>query len=113
MLLNAAPRPGSQMRPITESMLGLFLRTGAASRVDRHIRERPQIYTTDQHRCRGWEGTPVPDISVEIDNIDEACQRAMAEGFRIEYGPATEAWGVRRFYVRDPFGRLVNILTHL
>ncbi|RVB32138.1 glyoxalase, partial [Mesorhizobium sp. M7A.F.Ca.CA.004.05.1.1] len=21
-------------------------------------------------------------------------------------------WGVRRFYVRDPFGRLVNILSH-
>ena len=31
----------------------------------------------------------------------------------IEYGPADEPWGVRRFYVRDPFGRLVNILMHL
>jgi len=33
-------------------------------------------------------------------------------GFRIEYGPVTEPWRVRRFYVRDPFGRLVNILEH-
>ena len=33
--------------------------------------------------------------------------------FPIEYGPAREPWGVRRFYVRDPFGRLVNILAHL
>jgi catechol 2,3-dioxygenase-like lactoylglutathione lyase family enzyme len=33
-------------------------------------------------------------------------------GFLIEYGPANEPWGVRRFYVRDPFGRLVNILSH-
>ena len=31
---------------------------------------------------------------------------------RIEYGPADEPWGVRRFVVRDPFGKLVNILTH-
>ena len=31
---------------------------------------------------------------------------------QIEYGPANEPWGVRRFYVRDPFGRLVNILSH-
>jgi hypothetical protein len=30
----------------------------------------------------------------------------------IEYGPAGEPWGVRRFYVRDPFGRLINILMH-
>ena len=30
----------------------------------------------------------------------------------IEYGPADEPWGVRRFYVRDPFGRLINILMH-
>jgi catechol 2,3-dioxygenase-like lactoylglutathione lyase family enzyme len=33
-------------------------------------------------------------------------------GIAIEYGPAAEHWGVRRFYVRDPFGRLINILTH-
>ena len=31
----------------------------------------------------------------------------------VEYGPANEPWGVRRFYVRDPFGRLVNILSHM
>jgi hypothetical protein len=27
--------------------------------------------------------------------------------------PGRRAWGVRRFYVCDPFGKLVNILTHL
>jgi uncharacterized glyoxalase superfamily protein PhnB len=34
-------------------------------------------------------------------------------GFAIEYGPVDEPWGVRRFCVRDPFGKLVNILMHL
>ncbi|HYN27676.1 MAG TPA: glyoxalase, partial [Burkholderiales bacterium] len=24
----------------------------------------------------------------------------------------SEPWGVRRFYVRDPFGKLINILQH-
>ena len=33
--------------------------------------------------------------------------------FRIEYGPVVEPWGVRRFYVRDPFSRLVNIVSHV
>jgi hypothetical protein len=30
----------------------------------------------------------------------------------IEYGPTSEPWGVRRFFVRDPFGKLINILVH-
>jgi catechol 2,3-dioxygenase-like lactoylglutathione lyase family enzyme len=45
--------------------------------------------------AQGGSGTPVPDLSIEV-----------------EYGPADEPWGVRRFFVRDPFGRLVNILSH-
>jgi catechol 2,3-dioxygenase-like lactoylglutathione lyase family enzyme len=60
----------------------------------------------------GGSGTPVPDISIEVDNLDDVYQRAVAGGFAIEYGPAAEPWGVKRFYVRDPFGRLVNILAH-
>ena len=31
----------------------------------------------------------------------------------IEYGPVDEPWSVQRFYVRDPFGSLVNILADL
>jgi len=60
----------------------------------------------------GGSGTPVPDISIEVDDLPEVHQRMQAAGFEIEYGPASEPWGVTRFYVRDPFGRLVNILAH-
>jgi catechol 2,3-dioxygenase-like lactoylglutathione lyase family enzyme len=60
----------------------------------------------------GGSGTPVPDISIEVDDLDEAVRRVQKEGLVIEYGPASEPWGVRRFFVRDPLGRLVNILTH-
>jgi hypothetical protein len=35
-----------------------------------------------------------------------------AANLPIAYGPASEPWGVRRFYLRDPLGRLVNILQH-
>ena len=54
----------------------------------------------------GGSGTAVPDISVEVDDLDEALRRVRAAGLAIEYGPADEDWDVRRFYVRDPFGRL-------
>lgn len=62
---------------------------------------------------RGGLGTPKPDLSIQVDDVDAAFARMQAAGFAIEYGPADEPWGVRRFYVRDPFGKLVNILQHL
>ncbi len=60
----------------------------------------------------GGSGTPVPDFSIEVDDFDVVHERAVVAGLPILYGPVTEPWGVRRFYVRDPFGRLINILTH-
>lgn len=60
----------------------------------------------------GGSGTPLPAVSIEVDDLDACLARARAEGAPIEYGPVTEPWGVRRFYLRDPAGNLVNILTH-
>jgi catechol 2,3-dioxygenase-like lactoylglutathione lyase family enzyme len=62
--------------------------------------------------CEGGSGTPVPDLSIEVDDLDAAMQRIKKAKVAIEYGPTDEPWGVRRFFVRDPFGRLVNILMH-
>jgi catechol 2,3-dioxygenase-like lactoylglutathione lyase family enzyme len=61
---------------------------------------------------QGGSGTPVPNLSIEVDDVDAALEAMRDAGFAIEYGPVDEPWGVRRFYVRDPFGRLVNILAH-
>ncbi len=60
----------------------------------------------------GGSGTPVPDLSIEVDDVEAALARFKAAGIPVEYGPVSEPWGVRRFYVRDPFGKLVNILQH-
>ena len=68
----------------------------------------PQITIASE----GGSGTAVPDLSVEVDDLDEALRRVRAARLAIEYGPTSEPWHVRRFYVRDPLGRLVNILTH-
>ena len=61
----------------------------------------------------GGSGTAVPDVSIEVDDVDEALARARKANIPIEYGPRTEPWGVRRFHVRDPFGKLFNILQHV
>ncbi|MGX9146635.1 VOC family protein [Mesorhizobium sp. 128a] len=72
--------------------------------------ERMQVQVS--FMAQGGSGTPVPDLSIEVDDVDALLDAMKAAGFAIEYGPADEPWGVRRFYVRDPFGRLVNILSH-
>lgn len=61
----------------------------------------------------GGAGTPVPALSVEVDDVDAVHARAQALGLEIVYALTDEPWGVRRFYVRDPFGNVVNILAHL
>ena len=38
--------------------------------------------------------------------------RATALGLDIVYPLTNEPWGVRRFFTRDPFGTIVNILSH-
>jgi catechol 2,3-dioxygenase-like lactoylglutathione lyase family enzyme len=61
---------------------------------------------------QGGSDTPTPDLSIEVDDVDAALERVKKAGIPIEYGPADEPWNVRRFFVRDPFGKLVNILMH-
>lgn len=60
----------------------------------------------------GGSGTPVPDLSIEVDDLTSTYGRVVDAGHQVEYGPTDEPWGVRRFFVRDPFGRLLNILAH-
>lgn len=61
----------------------------------------------------GGSGTPVPDISIEVDDVTAVLERLKQKGIAIAYGPVDEPWGVRRFFVRDPFGKLINVLSHI
>jgi catechol 2,3-dioxygenase-like lactoylglutathione lyase family enzyme len=54
-----------------------------------------------------------PGISVEVDNVDEVHSRAVERGLVIAYPPRDEAWGVRRFMLREPGGTMVNVLSHI
>lgn len=80
-------------------------------------------YGSDEEMCvqisfasQGGSQTPTPNLSIEVDDVDDvdlAFERIKAAGFTVEYGPVEEPWGVKRFFVRDPFGKLINILSHL
>ncbi len=65
-----------------------------------------------QIASEGGSGTELPAISIGVDDLDEALTRARDAGAEPVYGPVDEPWGVRRFYLRDPAGNLVNVVVH-
>ncbi len=54
----------------------------------------------------------VPAVSVEVDDIDAVHAAAFAAGADFVHPLTDEPWGVRRFFVRDPDGNIVNVLGH-
>lgn len=53
-----------------------------------------------------------PDISIEVDDVDSIYERAVAAGAEIVYPLTDEEWGLRRFFVRDPNGVVINVTQH-
>src|SRR4029450_13614275 len=41
----------------------------------------------------GGSGAPIPDVSIEVDDLDAALARMKNAKIPIEYGPADEPWG--------------------
>ena len=54
-----------------------------------------------------------PNMSIEVADVDEIHGRAVAQGRKIVYPLTDEPWGVRRFFVVDPNGVIINVLSHL
>lgn len=55
---------------------------------------------------------PQPDMSVEVEDVDAVHAAMVAAGADIVYPLRDEQWGVRRFFVRDPSGTIVNVVSH-
>lgn len=52
-------------------------------------------------------------LSIEVPNVDKVYERAQQQGHSVVYTIRNEGWGVRRFFVKDPNGVTINLLTHL
>ena len=53
-----------------------------------------------------------PQVSIEVDDVDAVHARAVAAGAEITYPLTDEEWGLRRFFVRDPNGAIINVTQH-
>jgi catechol 2,3-dioxygenase-like lactoylglutathione lyase family enzyme len=57
----------------------------------------------------------LPDMGVDVGSreaLDAAHAHALRDGHEVMYGPVDEPWGVRRFFVRDPNGVVISVLSH-
>jgi catechol 2,3-dioxygenase-like lactoylglutathione lyase family enzyme len=58
---------------------------------------------------------PQPRFGVDLgapEAVDAAHAAALERGLRVVYPIRDEPWGVRRFFVEDPSGTIVNVLAH-
>ncbi len=53
------------------------------------------------------------DVSIEVADVDAAYVRAKADGLEIVRDIRDEQWGIRRFFLRDPAGQIINIASHI
>ena len=51
-------------------------------------------------------------ISIESSDVDGLYKKALTENMEVVYPLKVEAWGVKRFFVKDPNGVTVNIMCH-
>lgn len=52
------------------------------------------------------------DISIEVSDVDAAHAIAIERGLEVVRELRDEVWEIRRFFVRDPGGRVVNVASH-
>jgi len=52
-------------------------------------------------------------LSVHVgDDVEAAYAEAQRLGYEIVHPLTQEPWGVRRFFVRDPDGNVINVVSH-
>ncbi|MCG3755683.1 VOC family protein [Amycolatopsis sp. Poz14] len=59
---------------------------------------------------------PVPRWGIDLgtpEAVDAAHAESVRRGLRVVYPLTDESWGVRRFFVEDPGGNVVNVLAHV
>jgi predicted enzyme related to lactoylglutathione lyase len=52
------------------------------------------------------------DVSIEVDDLDAVYERAREAGAEVVYPLTHEDWGLRRFFLRDPNGAVINVTEH-
>jgi catechol 2,3-dioxygenase-like lactoylglutathione lyase family enzyme len=64
-------------------------------------------------RRTGPSDQDAPDLTIEVTNVDAVHDIAVERGLEVVYPLTDEQWGVRRFFLTDPDGLVVNVMSHI
>ena len=110
IVANIAANSPSEVQTFYADLFGLGVLMDFGWIVTLGSEERATVHVSLM--SEGGSGTPVPEISIEVDKVDEVYDRAREMGCEITYDLTNEPWGVRRFFVADPTGKVLNVLSH-
>ncbi len=96
IVTNIATDQGDKARAFYESLLGLDVLMDLAW--IQTYGSNTQMTVQISVMSEGGSGTAVPDISIEVDDLEEALAKVKKARIPVEYGPTAEPWGVRRFF---------------
>lgn len=71
-----------------------------------------QVTVADRNTPDLDRGVSEANVSVEVEDVDALHTEAVRRGLDIVYPLTDEPWGVRRFFVRDPDGTVINVAQH-
>ena len=54
----------------------------------------------------------IPQLIVEVADVEAIHAQAVRRGLELGYPLTDEPWGVRRFFVKDPNGVVLNTASH-
>src|SRR4030095_13866283 len=69
----------------------------------------PTAQITLVHEIRS---EPQPNMTIEVDNVEAVHAKAVGLGLKVVYRLTDEPWGGRRFFVTDPDGVFINVMSH-
>jgi catechol 2,3-dioxygenase-like lactoylglutathione lyase family enzyme len=72
-----------------------------------------QITVADRHNPGQDRGISEAHVSVEVTDVDALHAAAVTRGLDVVYPLTDEPWGIRRFFVRDPDGTVINVAMHI
>lgn len=63
---------------------------------------------------REWDPeTARTQMAIEVADVDAVHADAVQRGLRIVHPLSDEPWGIRRFFVEDPDGTVINVHSHI
>ena len=70
--------------------------------------------TVSADEQREWDpNTGRTQMAIEVADVDASYEEARSRGLPIVYPLTDEPWGIRRFFVEDPDGTVINVHSHI